>query len=504
MGFIKGVDISSLPELEDLGLALVNKAGQSCDGFEMCKESGVNSVRLRIWNDPSSVPDAKGYCDLEHTVAMAKRIKKAGMHFLLDFHYSDFWADPGQQRKPHEWENYSFEELKQAVYDFTTMVLERLRGEGCMPDMVQVGNEIRSGMLFPEGEVPNYDNLAQLLNAGIAAVRKADPSIVIMIHLDQGGRFYYLKEWFDNTMAAGLSDFDVIGVSYYPFWHGTYLDLKKSLESLIERYHRPVYIAETAHPWRRTKDGFVTEEQERIAGFPAGIDTQKEVMELVMNLAASIPNEMCGGVYYWEPIATSTVGGGGWNNNMGMIDLDGKAFPAFDVFKFERKDYDPAKIQRIYEPNPLRNTNLTVPNGINLVKNVAFDDGERHWSIKVAREDVDLCLVPKEEMLSFSSRKNFRMQIQQEIYVAEPGKYSIGVFYRGTNTTGVEVLLVGDQMQRETSVHRELVIYPSDEEWGRYEIQGMEFEEGMVSIGLSITAPPVEGKVKWFWLCKEE
>ena len=208
MNFYKGVDISSLLELEDNGLKLYNVAGMEVDALDLCQENGVNSVRLRIWNEPSRVPEAKGYCDLEKTLILAKRIKAKGMHFMLDFHYSDFWADPGKQRKPYAWEHLSPDELVQAVYDYTKEVLERLTKEGCQPDMVQVGNEIRSGMLFPDGEVPNFMQLAKLLNAGIQAVRDVNPKIRVMIHLDQGGKYVFLKEWFDSIMAAGLPDGD--------------------------------------------------------------------------------------------------------------------------------------------------------------------------------------------------------------------------------------------------------------------------------------------------------
>lgn len=152
LDFYKGADISGLPELEDRRVMIRTAEGQEMDAFELCRQNGVNSIRLRIWNEPEIVPEAKGYCSLEHTIAMAKRIKEKGMHFLLDFHYSDWWADPGNQTKPHAWTNLHGEDLEKAVYDYTAMVIARLKEEGCMPDMVQVGNEIRSGMLFPDGE----------------------------------------------------------------------------------------------------------------------------------------------------------------------------------------------------------------------------------------------------------------------------------------------------------------------------------------------------------------
>ena len=195
--FYKGMDISSLPEHIDGGGKFYTMDERQIEAFELLKQNDVNSIRLRIWNEPGNVPESKGYCDLKHTLEMAKKIKENQMHFVLDFHYSDYWADPGQQRKPKAWENLSYEELKKAVHDYTKEVLDALDDIGCLPDMVQVGNEIRSGMLFPDGAVPDYKHLAELVNEGIRACREKSENIEVMIHLDQGGRFYYLKEWFD-------------------------------------------------------------------------------------------------------------------------------------------------------------------------------------------------------------------------------------------------------------------------------------------------------------------
>ena len=169
--FLKGADISSLPEYLAANEVFFDEQGKQMEPIALLAAHGVNSIRLRIWNDPTAVPEARGFCGLSDTIAMGKRIKAHNLHFFLDFHYSDFWADPARQRKPRAWENLSFPELTQAVYDFTHDVLSRLREEGCLPDMVQIGNEIRSGLLFPDGAYPQYSNIATLLNAGIRAVR---------------------------------------------------------------------------------------------------------------------------------------------------------------------------------------------------------------------------------------------------------------------------------------------------------------------------------------------
>ncbi len=508
MKFYKGVDISSLFEQEDHGLKIYAEDGKEIEALEYCKQCGVNSIRLRIWNDPSQVKESGGYCSLEHTIKFGKRIKEKGMHFMLDFHYSDWWADPGKQRKPTAWENLSPDELIQAVYDYTKEVLERLREEGCMPDMVQVGNEIRSGMLFPDGEVPNFSQLAKLVNAGIQAVRDVDSGIQVMIHLDQGGKYAFLKEWFDSIMDAGLQPFDVIGISFYPFWHGTFMDLKKSMESLVERYKLPVIVVETAHPWRRCADGFVTEEQEKIAGFCAGVEEQAEVMKLMMNIVASVSNNMGCGVYYWEPLVLPIEGQGSWPNNMGVLDLSGKALPGLREFRFEREDYSEEYMLGAFEE--LREkcrreaeAEAQMPSGTNLVKNADFSIGEMNWMIIKKQENIQWEINQEEEYFQVSSNQNFDFTICQDVYIRNPGKYTLSVQYRGTNTTDVKVKLFGTQVSCETVTKVEKNIYPTDERWMLYKIEGIELNEGTFNFGVELNTPPVLGKIKGFCLYQE-
>lgn len=507
MNFYKGVDISSLLEMEDHGLKLYDADGQECEALELCKQNGVNSVRLRIWNDPAQIPEARGYCDIEHTVTFAKRIKAKGLHFMLDFHYSDFWADPGKQRKPIAWEGLSPEELVQAVYDYTKEVLERLTAEGCQPDMVQVGNEIRSGMLFPDGEVPHFEQLAKLVNAGIQAVRDVNPKTQVMIHLDQGGKYIFLKEWFDSIMEAGLQPFDVIGVSYYPFWHGTFMDLKNSITALAERYQLPVIVVETAHPWRRSVDGFVTEEQEKIAGFCAGIQEQGEVMKLVMNIVASVPNDMGCGVYYWEPLVVPMEGQGSWGNNMGVLDLDGKVLPGFEAFRFEREDYSEEYVQQVFanlekKSQAEAEAMSRMPSGTNLVKNPTFLQGETNWMLIKRQENIQTEVNCEEGYLQVSSNQNFDFCVCQDVHIQQDGIYNLSVQYRGTNTTDVKVLFYGEQVCCDTKVRVEKNIYPTDDMWMRYDIEGVELKKGTFNIGVWMNTPPIMGKVKEFSLWK--
>ncbi len=507
--FYKGADVSSLPELEKRGTMIYDAWGNPCDALTLCKQNGVNSIRLRLWNEPWRIEASGGYCDLEHTVSLAKRVKAEGFHFLLNFHYSDFWADPGKQAKPAAWKDLHGDMLGQAVYDYTREVLLRLLREGALPDMVQVGNEIRSGMLFPDGEVPNYKTLAALVNAGIDAVRNVDAEIQVMIHLDQGGRFGYLKEWFDAMFAAGMKSFDVLGLSYYPFWHGTFRDLQHSMGALAERYGKPVMLVETAHPWRRAKGGFITKEQEEIAGFPAGIDEQCTVMRLIMNLAASVKNNMGMGVYYWEPLVVPRAGGSGWDQSMGVLDCEGKVLPAFREFLFERKDLDEKFVEELCD-RAQKNAQEAADNrkrdfgeSENLIVNSDFSVDTQNWMVIKRPGEIDMTCNPQEGFLQVDARQNFFFSLSQEVRILQSGTYVLSVEYRGTNTTGVDVRLYGEQLLGEGRLRREKMIYPTDADWMHYEIADIELQAGSFIVGLEMKSPPVTGKIRNFRLYKK-
>lgn len=244
-GKMLGADISFLPQLEDRGMKFSDNSVEK-DAIQLLKDHGFNYVRLRIFNDPardSGYSPKKGFCDLANTKKMAKRVKNAGMKLLLDFHYSDYWADPGKQYKPAAWRNLSFEELKKAMYDYTRNVMLELKNQGTTPDMVQVGNEINHGMIWPEGNVGYLDSLAQLINAGTAAVKSVDPSVVMLLHVALGGQNDESVFFIDNMLARGVS-FDVIGESWYPKWHGTLDDLRDNLNDLSRRYNKDVIVVE--------------------------------------------------------------------------------------------------------------------------------------------------------------------------------------------------------------------------------------------------------------------
>lgn len=275
-GRMLGADISFLPQLESRGIHF-SVDGVREDAIHILRTHGFNFIRLRIFVDPaadSGYAPHEGFCDLTHTLAMAKRVKAAGMGLLLDFHYSDTWADPGKQYKPHAWRKLDFTGLCRAVADFTGQTLRALGRQGTPADMVQIGNEINHGILWPDGGIRHPDTLAALLKAGIAAARKADPGVRVMLHIADGGQNAESRSFLDKMIARGVN-FDIIGESYYPQWHGTLEDLKSNLSDLAGRYRQPIVVAEySAH--------------------------KKEVNDIVFNL----PGNKGIGSFIWEPLNT--------------------------------------------------------------------------------------------------------------------------------------------------------------------------------------------------------
>lgn len=248
VGKILGADISFLPELEAQGMKF-SENGQENDAIEILKIHGFNYIRLRIFHSPSGekgYSPSKGFCDLNHTMLMAKRIKAAGMKFLLDFHYSDYWADPQQQFKPAAWEGLDFETLTDSLRNYTRHVIKALKDQGTLPDMVQIGNEINHGMVWPDGHISHPDQLAALIKAGTEGVKAVDANVLIMLHLALGGQQDESIFWFDNMFSRGV-DCDLIGLSYYPRWHGTLADLESNMDALIVRYNKPVNVVEYSH-----------------------------------------------------------------------------------------------------------------------------------------------------------------------------------------------------------------------------------------------------------------
>jgi arabinogalactan endo-1,4-beta-galactosidase len=334
---IAGADLSHLPKNEAYGAVYRDHGNARRDAVQILARDGVNYARLKVWVNP-----ADGYNDKADVLAMAKRTKAAGMKLLVDFHYSDAWADPGKQNKPAAWAGLPFDRLRQAVYDHTFDVLSALRRQGTPADMAQVGNEINGGMLWPDGRWDNWDGLAALLTAGSTAVTAASPGTKVVLHLAEGGNNAGHRWWFDQAVARGVP-FDVIAVSHYVYWHGPLGYLQANLLDLTARYGRPVMVAETAY-------GFTTAENDHETnifnpglatdgGYPATPAGQAAALRDIFTTVAAVPGAL--GVFYWEPTWTAATGAGwdpadpssgdGWENQA-VFDYSGRALPAAKVF----------------------------------------------------------------------------------------------------------------------------------------------------------------------------
>jgi arabinogalactan endo-1,4-beta-galactosidase len=340
---IRGVDISSLPQVEDYGGLFYNDVGQQQDIFQILADHSINYVRLKLWHTP-----ANGYNNLARVKAMATRVKSADMGFLLNIHYSDTWADPGKQYKPAAWQDLNYDQLKTEVYSYTKGVITELKDQGTEPDVVQIGNEIPNGMLWDDGKLggpgDSFTGLAGLLKAGIDGVKDAGGSARIMLHLDKGGDNKLYRWWFDNVIAEGV-EFDVIGLSFYPYWHGKLADLSDNLDDLAYRYNKEMIVVEIAYPYTLAdQDGFVnmiSQEDQLVAGYPATVEGQADWLRELMKVVANAPQGLGKGVFYWEP-AWLGLPGCGWDpqdpttgnewENQALFDFDGHVLSSMDAF----------------------------------------------------------------------------------------------------------------------------------------------------------------------------
>ncbi|MGO4731512.1 glycosyl hydrolase 53 family protein [Paenibacillus sp. 2KB_22] len=357
--YVRGVDISTLTAIEDKGGKYVDSNGTERDLLDILKDRGVNYVRLRLWNDPQK---SGGYNDKEDVIRLATRVKQKGMKILLDFHYSDEWAHPGQQLRPKAWEGLSPEELKQAVYNYTFEVVGELKAKGAMPDMVQIGNEINSGVLNGLSSDVDFEQNVALLKSGIDAVRAVEGEITnnadkvkIMIHLAEGGKADTF-DWYFSELEKRELKYDIIGLSYYPFWHGTFADVQKTMNEVSNKFQKDVIIAETSYPFSYKNGdahGNIIGSDEALhvggADFPATVQGQYDAIAGIMDMIANVPNNHGAGFFYWEPAwIPAGVGwiaseGNAWENQA-MFDYDefpangghsyeGRALWSLDVYK---------------------------------------------------------------------------------------------------------------------------------------------------------------------------
>lgn len=312
--FARGADISWLPQMEATGYIFYNDQGVREDCFKILKDHGINSIRLRTFVNPSD-DRASGHCSKEETVAMAVRAKKWGMRVMINFHYSDSWADPSKQKKPAAWEGHDFPTLLKDLHDYTYDVMSALKAAGISPEWVQVGNEIPGGLVYPEGSTSNWSQLVQLLNKGYDAVKEVSPESGVILHVDQGNNKSRFRWWFDNATTYGAR-YDIIGLSYYPYWLPgnpdyslSIQDLGENLIDLATRYGKEVMVVEVGG-----------EDSKPQNTFDMLVAVQKKTLE--------VPGNKGLGVFYWEP-----QGARSWSQyGLSAWGADGRPTIALDAF----------------------------------------------------------------------------------------------------------------------------------------------------------------------------
>jgi len=335
--FIVGADVSLLPFFESNGIAYkVN--GQAQDALTILKQYGVNCARLRLFTSSAAQAQADPYNyvnNLDYTVPLAVRVKKAGLRWLLDFHYSDTWADPAHQAMPAAWTNLTFTQLVPQMRSYNSNCLATFVAAGATPDYIQVGNEITGGLLWPAGAVPGtnataqWSQLAQLLEAaiqGIHDVISTNPPPII-VHLDRGGDWSTTKWFFDNLIQTQHVPFDIIGESYYPFWHGSLDALANCLTNAAARYGKPVMVMETAFPW--TNSYWTT----NIYGLSGTTNGQAQYVVSLAEVVKAVANGLAAGIFWWgtEYQTLPLVNEAGFNT-AAFFDGAGNVLPGAGVF----------------------------------------------------------------------------------------------------------------------------------------------------------------------------
>ena len=311
--FAKGADVGWLSQMEATGYRFYDADGTEKNCLQLLKDRGMNTIRLRVFVNPSN-DRINGHCSKDETVAMAVRAKNLGMRVMINFHYSDTWADPGHQNKPAAWASHSFTTLLSDVYNHTFEVLTALKTAGVTPEWVQIGNEIPGGMLWPEGNSTNFGQLAQLLNKGYDATKAIDPKIKVVVHIDQGNNNSRFRWFFDNATTNNVR-YDVIGLSYYPYWLNsnytvTIADLQNNLNDMVTRYNKEVMVVE-------------------VGGDYTLVQNTKDMLTATINAVRNVPNQKGLGVIYWEPEGEKTWSG----YQLNCWQTNGKPSLALDAFR---------------------------------------------------------------------------------------------------------------------------------------------------------------------------
>ena len=354
--FIKGVDISMLRQVEENG-GLFYDGGNQVDAIELFKSKGFNTARIKVWHTPSL-----NYNSADKVLETALRATSAGLDVLLNFHYSDTWADPSNQNKPSAWDDLDFETLCDSVRQYSHGLVTRLKNQNTLPKYVQIGNETDCGILWPDGYVCGESNseiqwakLRSLFTNAIEGINSAldiEDTLKIISHVSSGGN------WFFNNLMLEDIDFDILGISYYPMWHGTLADLEQNINNLSNQFLKPVLVLETAYPftlqWNDNTHNVLGLETQLLPGYEAS----EEGQVLFLNDLVSLVNENIFGLglCYWAPDWISTDQFGSAWENQTLFDFEGESLDALSVFDNETilvKDIDNFAPNIFYNyPNP--------------------------------------------------------------------------------------------------------------------------------------------------------
>jgi arabinogalactan endo-1,4-beta-galactosidase len=316
---IAGADISFLRQMESHG-PIYRDNGVIKPGLQILKDHGYTWVRLRLMVAPVSLPN-----DLAYTIASAQDAHRLGLHILLDLHYSDDWADPAHQIVPRAWAPLTHAQLVEATYRYTRDTLRAFRNAGVTPDMVQVGNEVTAGMMWPDGRLPtHWPEFAALLNAGIRGVHDGTGLFHhprIMVHIDKGGSIQATRS-FLNHLAQYHVHYDVVGQSYYQWWQGTLDDLARNLAFTRDTYHKDTIVVETAYDWRTGEDF-----KRNPIPFPQTPEGQQAFLAALRETVANAHHGRLRGIFWWEPFAPGAIA------KRALVDDTHNTLPAIHVFE---------------------------------------------------------------------------------------------------------------------------------------------------------------------------
>lgn len=328
--FLTGGDISALPKFEQLGAAFSDN-GTTGDVIRIMRDHGCTCFRVRLFVSPNFKDVV--IQDLPFAVKLGRRIKASGATFLLDLHYSDTWADPQKQGKPAAWAKLSFQALEKQVETYTADVIQTFKESHCLPEIVQIGNEITPGFLWPEGKIDapegGWDHFSNLLKAGIRGAKKPlgpEDRMKIMIHIDKGGDAAATRWFFDN-LANHSVPYDMIGLSYYPFWHGGMDKLRDNLKQTSLRFDKEIVVVETAYPWR-------PHSETKNMNWPMTPQGQEQFLRELVAAVRATPKRCGKGVIWWYPESVRTPGLQVWKGgDVALFDANGTALPALDALK---------------------------------------------------------------------------------------------------------------------------------------------------------------------------